>query len=37
MLLAKAGEKYNVEVKHWVEVPIGAGFGSSAAGALTTA
>jgi pantoate kinase len=37
MLLAKASGKYNVEVKHWVEVPIGAGFGSSAAGALTTA
>ncbi len=37
MLLAKAGEKYDVTVKHWVEVPIGAGFGSSAAGALTTA
>ena len=37
MLLAKAGEKYHVTVKHWVEVPIGAGFGSSAAGALTAA
>ncbi|MEM2911248.1 MAG: hypothetical protein QW146_01920 [Candidatus Bathyarchaeia archaeon] len=36
-LLAKASEKYNVTVKHRVEVPIGAGFGSSAAGALTTA
>jgi pantoate kinase len=37
MLLEKASEKYSVVVKHWVEVPIGAGFGSSAAGALTTA
>ncbi|MEM2319322.1 MAG: hypothetical protein QXW82_01040 [Candidatus Bathyarchaeia archaeon] len=37
MLLEKVDGKYNVEVKHKVEVPIGAGFGSSAAGALTAA
>lgn len=37
MLMAKTSEKYMVTVKHWVEVPIGAGFGSSAAGALTAA
>ena len=37
MLLEKTSEKYHVDVEHWVEVPIGAGFGSSAAGALTTA
>jgi pantoate kinase len=35
-LLKKTIQKYNVEIKHEVEVPIGAGFGSSAAGALTT-
>jgi pantoate kinase len=37
MLLGKVSEKYEVIVKHNVEIPIGAGFGSSAAGALTTA
>ncbi|MEM2995431.1 MAG: hypothetical protein QXI91_05400 [Candidatus Bathyarchaeia archaeon] len=37
MLLEKASKKYSVVVRHFVEVPIGAGFGSSAAGALTTA
>ena len=37
MLLEKADETYEVLVKHNVEIPIGAGFGSSAAGALTTA
>jgi pantoate kinase len=37
MLLDKVSEKYKVAVKHNVEVPIGAGFGSSAGGALTTA
>jgi len=37
MLLTKVGEAYSVVVKHGVDVPIGAGFGSSAAGALTTA
>jgi pantoate kinase len=37
MLLSKVSEKCKVAVKHKVEVPIGAGFGSSAAGALTTA
>jgi len=37
MLLNKISKTYNVVVKHKVEVSIGAGFGSSAAGALTTA
>jgi len=37
MLLSKASGNYRVVVRHWVDVPIGAGFGSSAAGALTTA
>jgi pantoate kinase len=36
-LLDKISEEYEVVVKHNVEIPIGAGFGSSAAGALTTA
>ena len=36
-LLEKTDKKYAVLVNHSVEVPIGAGFGSSAAGALTTA
>lgn len=36
-ILEKMDKKYAVLVKHSVEVPIGAGFGSSAAGALTTA
>ncbi|MEM3458818.1 MAG: hypothetical protein QXN36_08045 [Candidatus Bathyarchaeia archaeon] len=36
-LLDKVDRAYNVAVKHKVEIPIGAGFGSSAAGALTTA
>lgn len=37
MLLKKTQETYKVVVKHRIDVPIGAGFGSSAAGALTTA
>lgn len=37
MLLAKAEGNYEIKVIHKVEVPIGAGFGSSAAGALGTA
>lgn len=37
MLLGKTSETYKVVVKHRVEIPIGAGFGSSAAGALGTA
>lgn len=37
MLLEKSNETYMVVVRHNVEVPIGAGFGSSAAGALGTA
>jgi len=36
-LLEKVDRKYIVTVRHSVEVPIGAGFGSSAAGALGTA
>jgi len=36
-LLEKAPETYHVTVRHRVEVPIAAGFGSSAAGALGTA
>ena len=35
MLLEKAGATYEVIVKHEIEVPIGAGFGTSAGGALT--
>lgn len=37
MLLEKTSETYKVVVKHKVEIPISAGFGSSAAGALGTA
>jgi len=36
-LLKKVPETHHVTVRHRVEVPIGAGFGSSAAGALGTA
>jgi pantoate kinase len=36
-LLEKCDQAYVVAIKHKVEVPIGAGFGSSAAGALGTA
>jgi pantoate kinase len=35
MLLSKADGAYDVVAKHEVEVPIGAGFGTSAGGALT--
>jgi len=37
MLMSKAGKFCHVVVNHKVDVPIGAGFGSSAAGALTAA
>lgn len=37
MLLEKVAQPCNVEVKHRVEVPISAGFGTSAAGAVGTA
>jgi len=36
MLLEKVNQPYNVEVKHRVEVLIGAGFGTSAGGAVGT-
>jgi Predicted archaeal kinase (sugar kinase superfamily) len=36
-LLKMVGGDFHVEVKHWIEVPIGAGFGTSAGGALTAA
>ncbi|MCK4885183.1 GHMP kinase, partial [Candidatus Bathyarchaeota archaeon] len=36
-LLENVSEEYDVIVRHHVDVPIGAGFGSSAAGALGTA
>ena len=35
MLLSKASKFFDVVVNHKIDVPIGAGFGSSAAGALT--
>ena len=37
MLTAKVSENYAIKVMHRVDVPIGAGFGSSAAGALGAA
>lgn len=36
MLLQQADSTFDVKVKHQIEVPIGAGFGTSAAGALST-
>jgi len=36
-LLAKTQKKLRVTIKHRIEIPIGAGFGSSAGGALGTA
>ena len=36
MLLNKSGKLFDICINHKVDVPIGAGFGSSAAGALTT-
>jgi pantoate kinase len=36
MLLEKTDKSFSVTINHKVAVPIGAGFGSSAAGALTT-
>jgi len=36
-ILNRIDERYHVTIEHKVDVPIGAGFGSSAAGALTTA
>lgn len=35
-ILAKTSTKYDVTVKHQIEVPVGMGFGTSAGGALTT-
>jgi pantoate kinase len=37
MLLDRVSQAYEVIIKHEVDVPIGAGFGSSAAGALSAA
>jgi len=37
MLLERVDKPYSIEVKHRVEVPIGAGFGASAAGAMGAA
>jgi pantoate kinase len=37
MLTAQLSAKHDITVKHIIEVPVGAGFGSSAAGALGTA
>jgi len=37
MVLGRVDQPYSVEVRHRVEVPIGAGFGTSAAGAVGTA
>ena len=37
LILNKVLDNYNIKINHYVEVPIGAGFGSSAAGALGTA
>jgi pantoate kinase len=36
-ILVKTPKKYKVTMKHRIEIPIGAGFGSSAGGALGTA
>ena len=36
MLLEKVEKKYKITIDHKVEIPIGAGFGSSAGGALNT-
>jgi pantoate kinase len=36
-VFAKTPKKYKVTIKHRIEIPIGAGFGSSAGGALGTA
>jgi pantoate kinase len=36
MFLEKVEKKYEIIIKHKVEIPIGAGFGTSAGGALTT-
>ncbi len=37
MLLGRVNEAYKIVVRHKVEIPVGAGFGSSGAGALSTA
>jgi pantoate kinase len=36
MLLEMTNQQYKVNLKHTIEVPMGAGFGTSAGGALTT-
>jgi len=37
MLLEKTGKHWDILIRHQVDAPIGAGFGTSAGGALTTA
>lgn len=37
VLLSKKSGKYDVTIKHKIDIPVGAGFGSSAGGALGTA
>lgn len=36
ILLEKVDKKYQINIKHKIEIPIGTGFGTSAAGALST-
>jgi pantoate kinase len=36
-LLARTPKTFEVNIEHTIEIPVGAGFGTSAAGALTTA
>jgi pantoate kinase len=37
LLLKKTDRKYRIEINHNIDLPIGAGYGTSAAGALSTA
>lgn len=36
LFLKKTEKKFNITIKHEIEIPIGSGFGTSAGGALTT-
>jgi pantoate kinase len=36
LFLKKTEKKFNISIKHKIEIPIGSGFGTSAGGALTT-